>query len=360
MAGDDEDSADKPFEATPRKLQEARRNGEVPLSQDLVTACVYLGFLVTAATAGLFSATEAGSALMAFLDHPDQLASIAFGGGSHFLAALIFSLAAPVGLWLTAPVMAALLGAIAQNALVFAPEKLTPKLSRISPISIAKQKFGWDGLFNFFKSFIKLLVYCIVLGLVGVIWAEDILSTPLLSFEASIDIAADVLFGFLSSALLVMFAIGAVDFLWQRAQHLKKHRMSLKELRDETKETEGDPYTKQARRQKGIDIATNRMLADVPSADVVIVNPTHYAVALSWRRAGSAAPVCVAKGTDEVAARIREKAQENGIPIHRDPPTARAIHATISLGSEIEPEHYRAVAAAIRFADAMRAKARSR
>ena len=102
------------------------------------------------------------------------------------------------------------------------------------------------------------------------------------------------------------------------------------------------------------------MLTDVATADVVVVNPTHYAVALRWERTKGKAPVCVAKGMDEVAKRIRERAAEHGVPIHSDPPTARAIHAGVDVGQEIRVEHYRAIAAAIRFADAMRKKARKK
>jgi flagellar biosynthetic protein FlhB len=154
--------------------------------------------------------------------------------------------------------------------------------------------------------------------------------------------------------------IGAVDFLWQVSEHHRKNRMSHEELKEEVKQSEGDPHMKQQRRQRGMDIATNRMLRDVPSADVVIVNPTHYAVALKWDRGKVGAPVCVAKGVDEIAARIREVAAEAGVPMRRDPATARALHASVEIGQEILPEHYRAVAAAIRFAEAMRAKARFR
>ncbi|NCM97925.1 MAG: flagellar biosynthesis protein FlhB, partial [Rhodobacterales bacterium] len=133
-----------------------------------------------------------------------------------------------------------------------------------------------------------------------------------------------------------------------------------KEMMDENKDSEGDPHTKAARRQRGYDIATNRMLEDVPQADVIVVNPTHYAVALKWDRAARRAPVCVAKGVDEIAARIRERAAAAGVPIHRDPPTARALHASVEIGQEIRPDQYRAVAAAIRFAEAMRKRARQR
>jgi len=116
---------------------------------------------------------------------------------------------------------------------------------------------------------------------------------------------------------------------------------------------------KQSRRERGQEIARNRMMMDVPDADVVIVNPTHYAVALKWDRKTGGAPVCVAKGTDEIALKIREVATMSGVPIRSDPPTARAVHATVEIGDEILHEHYAAVAAAIHFADAMRKKARS-
>jgi flagellar biosynthetic protein FlhB len=126
------------------------------------------------------------------------------------------------------------------------------------------------------------------------------------------------------------------------------------------KEAEGDPHLKQHRRMRAQELAMNQMMADVPGADVVIVNPTHYAVALAWDRGPGSAPVCVAKGRDQVAARIRETARQAGVPVHADPPTARALFATVEIGAQIAPEHYRPVAAAIRFAEAMRRKARQR
>ena len=355
---DEEEGAEKPFEATPKKLEEARKKGDVPISQDLLTASVFLAFLVAAAAAGLSSIRSAGSHLMALFDRPDRLAEAAFGGGAPFSAVLILGIVLPMSVWFIMPVLFVFAAALFQNALVFAPQRIKPKLNRISPLSIAKQKFGREGIFNFFKSFLKLLIYSLVLAWVAVVWADSVLATPALPFAASLELMVTVTFAFLAASLTVMVSIGGIDFLWQRAQHLRKQRMSLKELRDETKETEGDPHTKQERRQRGYDIATNSMLADVPKADVVVVNPLHYAVALRWERKGRAAPVCVAKGTDEIAARIREKAIVAGVPIHRDPPTARALHATVPIGSEIHPEHYQAVAAAIRFADAIRQKAR--
>ena len=355
---DEEEASEKPFEATPRKLEQARKKGDVPISQDLLTASVFFAVIIAAAVAGLSSIQDAGTHIVVLFDRPDQLADMAFGGGVNFLTVLLGGLVAPLSVWFLLPMLFVFAAALAQSALVFAPSRLKPKLNRISPLSLAKQKFGRDGLFNFFKSFVKLLIYSVILAWVAVVWAEDILATPALPFGASLELGVAVTFAFLAVALTAMVTIGGIDFLWQRSEHLRKQRMSLKELRDETKESEGDPHTKQERRQRAYDIATNRMLNDVPGADVVIVNPSHYAVALRWDRTSPGAPVCVAKGVDEIAVRIREKAVASGVPIHRDPPTARALYSTVPIGEEIPHEHYRAVASAIRFADAIREKAR--
>jgi flagellar biosynthetic protein FlhB len=163
---------------------------------------------------------------------------------------------------------------------------------------------------------------------------------------------------FLIIALLLALPVGVVDAVFQHAEHIRKNMMSRQEIQDEVKDSEGDPHVKGQRRQKGQQIAMGQMMADVPKADVVIVNPTHYAVALQWSREKGSAPKCVAKGVDEVAAAIRRVANEHAVPIHSDPPTARALHATIEIGEEIMEEHYAPVAAAIRFAEAMRQRAK--
>ena len=163
---------------------------------------------------------------------------------------------------------------------------------------------------------------------------------------------------FVLIVVAVMAIFGGVDYLWQRHRHLQKHRMSHKEIRDEHKEVEGDPHLKQERRARAQQVASRQMVAEVKTADVVIVNPTHYSVALKWSRKPGEAPVCVAKGIDQVALQIREIARENGVPIHSDPPTARALHARLQVGDQIQEDHFRAVAVAIRFAEEIRQKAR--
>lgn len=353
-----EESGEKSFEPTPRKLEEARRKGEVPRSVDVITAAAYGGVLLAAASFGGAGMLAVGGALSTLLAAPDQLAGDWFGGGSTALGGAIGGrLVGALLPWFILPAAAAFLAILAQQSLVFAPSKIAPRLSRISPLETAKQKFGRNGLFEFFKSFVKLAVYSLLLGLFLLARMDDVMATVSLSPRAAIAALLRLGFDFLVIALLIAAAIAAIDLLWQRAEHRRRHMMTRQEVLDETKESEGDPHLKQARRQRGQEIAMNRMLADVPDADVVIVNPAHYAVALAWSRAPGDAPVCVAKGVDEIAARIREAAQAAGVPIHRDPPTARAIWRVVEIGQQIRPEHYRAVAAAIRFAETLRAQA---
>lgn len=359
MAGQDDDT-EKTHEPTPHKLNEARKKGEIARSNDLITAAAYGGFLLAALAIGASSIQQVSTSLMVLIDQSDQLADLFFRGQG---ATAVGGLIAAVGLgalgWFVIPAAAAILSVVAQRGFVFAPTKLKPKASRINPIQNAKNKYGPSGLFEFGKSFVKLLLYSILLGvfltyrlsdMAGALHGDPLIVGSLL---------ARVIVEFMFIVLLIAVGIGAIDYIWQRHDHMRKNRMSHQEIRDEHKQHEGDPHMKQQRRQRGAQIASEQMMADVPDADVIIVNPTHYAVALKWSRAPGAAPVCVAKGVDHVAHTIRELAMENGVPIRRDPPTARAVYAGTEIGEEIDPDQYRAVAAAIRFAETMRKKARS-
>lgn len=352
-----DDGAAREHEPTPRKLQEARRKGEVPKSNDLTTAAAYLGLLLAGLAVGGSALRRMGESGMVLLQQSDRLAPLVASGATAPLGRFVLHLMPALAPWLVVPALAVVTALLAQQALVFAPEKLKPKASRISLLSNAKNKFGRNGLFEFGKSFVKLLVIGAALWIFLLARLPEIIATLYLEPGMVVAQMMQLVAGFLLLVVLIMATIGGVDFFWQRFEHLRKNRMTHKEMRDEIKHSEGDPHIKQQRRQRGVDIATNRMLAEVPTADVVVVNPTHYAVALKWDRSRPSAPVCVAKGVDIVAARIRECAAEAGVPLHRDPPTARAIHATVDLGAEIRPEHYRPVAAAIRFAERMRTRA---
>jgi flagellar biosynthetic protein FlhB len=261
--------------------------------------------------------------------------------------------------FLLLPAIGVLASLFAQQSIVFAPSKIQPKMSRLSIISNAKKKFGPDGLSEFAKSAVKLLAVCI---LFGVIFSQRVTMLPSDALLPAQILPQKILQeGVIFAGMIVLFsvALAMVDLPWARHQHTSKLKMTLEELKKEMKEQEGDPAMKQSRRQRGQEIARNRMMKDVPTADVIIVNPTHYAVALKWERKGGGAPICVAKGTDEIAAKIRELAAIAGVPIRSDPPTARAIHASVEIGDEVKRDQYAAVAAAIHFADAMRKKAGS-
>lgn len=356
-----EDAGEKTHDPTPGRLEEARRKGDVPRSADVAAAAGYLGLLAALLALGPWSADRLAAVLMVFIDQPDRLVGMILGpGGPGLSAALIgeaMLAAAPI---LLAPAALVLVALFAQQGVVFAPDKLEPKASRLSPLSNAKQKFGPTGLVEFAKSLVKLIA---IAGALHLLLRRDL---DAMIGAATADprvigaMIGDELVKLLTVASLIAAVIAAIDLIWQRFDHRRKLRMSLQEVKDEMKSSEGDPHVKSQRRARAQEIATNRMLLDVPKADVVIVNPTHYAVALKWSRAQGSAPVCVAKGVDEVALRIRAVAETARIPVHSDAPTARALHATVEIGREIAPEQYRAVAAAIRFADRMRRAARSR
>lgn len=361
MAANQDDDVEKSHEPTQTKLEEARRKGDIARSTDLTTAGSYAGLLLAFMFAGAGSLTGLGAALTSLLDQPDRLAPLVFGGsaaaGLKGLAVELPLLLAP---WFLFPALAALTMILLQRIFVFTPSHLAPRLSRISLLHNAGQKFGRVGLFEFAKSLVKMAVYSVVLwfflkyrldDLMVSIWTEPGIAMVLLGKLTT---------AFLFVVLGVSILVGLADLFWQKQEHIRKNRMSHKELRDEAKEAEGDPYLKQERRNRGYEIATNRMMLDVPTADVVIVNPTHYAVALKWSRKRGEAPICVAKGVDDTATRIRALALENGVPLHSDPPTARALFATTDIGVEIAPQHYRAVAAAIRFAETIRRKRRGK
>ncbi|MEM7722205.1 MAG: flagellar type III secretion system protein FlhB [Pseudomonadota bacterium] len=355
---EDQSPADKPYDPTPRKLEEARKKGEIVRSSDLNTAITYAGFLLAGALVVPWAALKLGNMSEVLWGQADQLAPLVLGSGGQSLAAGIIGPASLALLVIAAvPALLLLVALFAQQAILFTPSKLAPKLNRIGMISNAKQKYGSQGLFQFAKSAVKLAIIGALLAAYLIARADPILMSLYATPGQTLVALGRLSFEFMAVVTAVAMGIAVVDWLWEWSQHQNKNRMTRQELMDETKSSEGDPHMKQQRRQKGQALAMNRMLTDVPSADVVVVNPTHYAVALKWDRGAGEVPVVVAKGVDEIAARIREVAAESAIPIFSDPPTARALHAVLEVGDPILPDQFKAVAAAIRFADLMRAKA---
>ena len=348
-----DDGAERSHEATPQKLEEARRKGEIVRSQDVSTWAGYMGMLLALAIVAPGVARSLADLGGTLLQDADRL-SRPLRDGSPGMGGAVLARATLDTALLVAPAAGLVLAAIAaQQAFVAAPEKLAFKLQRISLLANAKQKFGPTGLFEFAKSGAKLLILSGLLGWFLVGRADRMVAAAALDPRAVPALLGRLLGEFAIGVVLVTGAIAAVDYLWQHHSHMAKNRMTRQEVMDEMKQSEGDPALKARRRQKAQEIALNQMMRDVPSAAVVVVNPTHYAVALKWSPSDPSPPVCVAKGVDAVAARIREAAAAAGVPIYSDPPTARALHAAVEIGAPIDREHFAAVAAAIRFARAL-------
>lgn len=352
---------EKSHEASARKLADARKKGDMPRSVDAQTAAVYLGFSIATLVFGGAGIIAMAQTLMAFLDQPGVLIDRFLSPGASEVALEAFTrLGTGLAPFLLGPVVLVLALLIGQRSIVAAPSKLKPKLSRINPIENAKQKYGATGLFEFAKSTIKLTAIAVILGLVLISEFERLPRYAQIPPRQIAPVLTDAFWNIMIGVLIFSIAVALIDIMWQRHSFAKKMRMTQQEVKDESKQSEGDPHVKASRRQRAREIANNRMLHDVAEADVVITNPTHYAVALKWSRVAGAVPICVAKGTDEMAKRIRMKAEQSDVAIHEDPPTARSIHALVEIGRMIEPMHYKAVAAAIVFADKLREKRRER
>lgn len=336
MAGDDKDADDKTEAATPQKLEKARREGDVALSRETVHAASLGGAALGLAMTG----PETGRALM-------QAGSALFTN-AHFLqpreAAIDLAMAAlPAmlgvgGLAAVGAVAATLL----QTEFLFSGKSMMPQFSRINPIAGAKRMLGTHALEEFGRTLVKL-------GAVGIaLWwqIEDIASLVAALAEgpeALTDVIATRLGSLVSATLVSLFGIAAIDLLWVRIKHGRKHRMTREEMKDEFKESEGDPYFRAHRmalmRRRG----RRRQVAEVANATVLVTNPTHYAVALAYERGKDAAPRIIARGVDELAAKMRKAADEHGVPIIPNPPLARALYK-LPEDAQIPEEHFRAVA----------------
>jgi flagellar biosynthesis protein FlhB len=253
-------------------------------------------------------------------------------------------------------ILSGLAGAVLQHRPIFTTEPMMPQIGRISPLAGFKRMFGTEALVQFLKGLGKLVV--VGAAMTVAIWPERARRE---SF-ATMDIAA-LLPATQQEALKLMGAVLAIyaflagaDYIYQRVTWYNRQKMTLQEQKDEFKETEGNPEVKAQLRKLRARASRRRMMAKVPQATVVVMNPTHFAVALQYER-GMAAPVCVAKGLDEVALRIRSVAEDNGVPVVENPPLARALYKAVDLDQEIPVEHYKAVAEVVGYVMRFRRRA---
>jgi flagellar biosynthetic protein FlhB len=243
-------------------------------------------------------------------------------------------------------ILAAIGGNVIQHRLVWSVQVLAPRLSKISPAAGLKRLFSKQALANFAKGLIKLVVVGSVLT--ALMWPERGRLEALTHSDATaiVPFSLSLALKLLGSVVAMLAVVAAADYLFQYRQWYDRQKMSLRELKEEFKQTEGDPAIKGKMKQVRQVRMRRRMIAAVPKATVVITNPTHYAIALEYER-GMDAPVCVAKGVDALALKIREVASKHSVPIVENPPLARALHATVEIDQQIPPEHYKAVAEVI-------------
>jgi flagellar biosynthetic protein FlhB len=350
----EQNDTEKTEEPTGRKLEKAQEQGDVVKSQEINYWFVMLGGLMAVGLMGNSLAGTMLDTLKVFLASPqdipmdrDHLRSVIL----HLGMVVFGAMAMPLGVL----VVAAVAGNLVQHAPVFSAENMKPSFSKLSPMKGLERLFGAKSLVNLFKSLVK---FGVVGGVIfSLVWPERDRLPLMMTWDIALllPLVRSLALKMLGGVLAVMTIVAAVDYLFERFQWMKKQRMSIQEIKDEHKQMEGDPTVKARLRQLRIERGRRRMMAEVPKASVVIMNPTHYAVALKYEK-GMGAPVCVAKGLDAVALRIRSLAEENGVPVVVNPPLARALHASVELDQEVPPEHYKAVAEVIGYVMRLKAK----
>ncbi len=339
---DESDSSDKTEDPTQKRLDDALERGDVAKSQEVNTWFVIAGATLVLST---FSSSVGGGILMPMRSLIANSWMIRTDGPSLLALAqsIEYALVAAIGVPLLMLMLAAIAGNMIQHRLVWSAESLKPKFSKISPGAGAKRIFGKQAAANFAKGLFKLIALGAVM--MAVLWPERLRLESFLRFDpdAILGVTTSLTLKLMGTVVAMLAAVAIADYFFQYRQWFERQKMSLQEMKQEFKQSEGDPHIKGKIRQLRQQRMKKRMMAAVPQASVIITNPTHYAVALSYER-GMAAPVCVAKGVDAIALKIREVAGKHDIPIVENVPLARALYATVEIDEEIPVEHYHAVA----------------
>ena len=360
MADEGPEKESKTEEPTGKRLSDARSRGDLPKSTDLSHWATLAAASSVVLLAGGSMAKNLMTSLEPLIAHPDayrlqnngalNVAKLAVGAGLPIFVAVM-----------AASITGGIFGNVIQTGFVWEPAKVKPDISKLSPFGGLSRIFGVDSWIAFFKSLLKAIV-------IGVICYQTIMPRlvgleQLATFEPArmLPFLMDILKTLILSVLAAL-AVGALfDWILQRQRFTQRLRMSREEVKEEHKQAEGDPHVKQKQRSMRMERAKKRMMANVPKATVVVMNPTHYAVALRYDD-DTPAPMCVAKGMDAVALRIRAVAEEAGVPVIEDAPLARALYATVEVDQTIPRQHYEAVAKVIGFvlSAARRRRARHR
>ena len=336
------DSTDKTEDPTQKRLDDAHEKGDVAKSQEVNTWFVIAGATLVLSS---FSGSIGGGILMplrnlvanSWMIHAD-------GPGLMALAqSLGYVLMAALGVPFLMFALAAIAGNMIQHRLVWSGESLKPKFNKVSPGAGFKRIFGKQAAANFLKGLFKVIALGAVM--MAVLWPERHRLEAMMRFDpaALMGVTTSLTLQLMGAVVAMLAVVAIADYFFQYRTWFERQKMSLQEMKEEFKQSEGDPHIKGKIRQLRQQRMKKRMMAAVPKASVIITNPTHYAVALSYER-GMPAPICVAKGVDAIALKIREIAGKHDIPIVENVALARALHATVEIDQEIPVEHYHAVA----------------
>src|SRR3954471_11641013 len=342
MADDNDDKTEDP---TQKRLDDARAKGDVAKSQEVNTWFIIAGATLVLST---FSGSVGGGILMPLRNLIANSGTLRTDGAALLQLGNTLGIAilAAIGVPLLMLMLAAIAGNMIQHRLVWSSELLAPKFSKVSPGAGFKRVFGKQAIANFLKGIFKLVALGVVM--MAVLWPERHRLESFLAFDPSVilGVTTSLTLHLMGAVVAMLAAVAIADYFFQYRQWFQRQRMSLQEIKDEFKQSEGDPHIKAKIRQLRQQRMKKRMMAAVPNASVIITNPTHYSIALSYDR-GMSAPICVAKGVDNVAFKIREVARKHDIPIVENVPLARALYATVDIDDEIPVEHYQAVAEVI-------------
>ncbi len=344
----EQDQASKTEDPTPRKLEEARKRGQVAISREvnawllLIATTLIVGTMMT----NLFR--DLGPMMARYLGQADDLPT-GPGGIGHVLYEAVIS-----GLWVMLPIfallmLAAFIGPFAQAGPLFVPELLKMDLQKISPIKGLERLFSRKAILEFVRGLVKISVVSVVTYFILHPYLPHVDHFVGLPMALLMDELHRVTLRLLIGIAIVLMIFAGLDLFYQRFDYYHRMRMTKQEVKDEYRQTEGDPMIRGRLRQLRLQRARQRMMQNVPKADVVITNPTHFAVALQYLPDEMQAPKVVAKGADLIAARIREVARASKVEIVENPPLARALYDKVEIDQIIPPDLYKAVAEVITY-----------
>ena len=343
---EEQDKSQQTEQPTAKRLEQAHESGDIVKSAEVSAFVLLAGGTLAIAMFGRSTAIAIARLLTIFLEQPEQMSVDGAG-----LVSMARGMAFHVGLAL-APFMALMMGAglaghVLQSRPSFTVDKIMPDFSKLSIPAGLKRMFGLDGWMNLVKGLLKIVIVGVAIW--TQLWpARGMLEAILV--QTPMGIVSDMsllLFRVLIAALAALAVIAGLDYFLQHFRFMQRNRMSKQEVKEEYRQNEGDPAIKAKVRQIRQERARKRMMASVPTATVVIMNPTHFAVALKYESGKTAAPICVAKGIDALALRIRAVAEENNVPVVENPPLARALYASVEMDEAVPPDHYKAVAQVI-------------